>query len=131
MAKFDSCYSGLLWDDARSLTGNIASEPGDAAQASWLILFTCKNMNTFDTEPVNMKIRTKRSGLLLSFFVLLILKVTFTQIILARGKATSLSVSKSESVNPIEKEIEAMDAINKKLAALSFGSPTINGKIAL
>ncbi len=74
-----------------------------------------------------MKIRTKRSGLLLSFFVLLILKVTFTQVILARGNATSLSVSKSESVNPIEKEIEAMDAINKKLAALSFGSPTIRG----
>jgi hypothetical protein len=95
------------------------------------IFIHIKNMNTFDTEPINMKIRTKRSGLLLSFFVLLILKVTFTQVILARGNATSLSASKSEAVNPIEKEIEAMDAINKKLAALSFGSPTIKGKLAL
>jgi hypothetical protein len=85
-------------------------------------------MNTFDIESSHVKLRTKRSGLLLSFFVLLILKVTFTQVILARGNASSLTVSTSESSNPIEKEIEAMDAINKKLAALSFGSPTVNGK---
>ena len=80
-----------------------------------------------ETSKTNMKGWSKRSALLGSMFILLLLKLAFTQIILYPGQNISLSTSVVASVNPIQKEIEEMDAINKKLAALSFGAPVPKG----
>ena len=67
---------------------------------------------------------TRRGVILGSFFLLLVLKVAFTQIVFGGVYHNTLAIATSnEESNPIEKEIKAMDQINKKLAALSFGAP--------
>lgn len=81
--------------------------------------------SAFGHDGHDWKRLTRRSVILGSFFLLLVLKIVFTQIIFEGKYPTSLAVvsEKGDMSNPIEKEIRAMDEINKKLAALSFGAP--------